>query len=118
MEILLSIVLFIFGILQIILFFKLWGMTDDIRAIKDKYLNPQAQEIPETYVDPKNESPILDGVSRSGFKNGDLVALRTSGKQMRIKEFNAEKNVFECYTQNYSCYEGSFKASELTIFGR
>jgi hypothetical protein len=34
MEILISIVLLIFAILQIILFFKVWGMTNDIRALK------------------------------------------------------------------------------------
>ena len=35
MEIILSIVLIIFGILQIILFFKIWKMTDDVSQIKD-----------------------------------------------------------------------------------
>lgn len=33
-----AIVGFIFGVLQIILFFKLWIMTNDIRKIKNKYL--------------------------------------------------------------------------------
>lgn len=33
---LLSIIFIVFGILQIILFFKLWGMTNNIRAIKQK----------------------------------------------------------------------------------
>jgi len=32
-----TIVLFVFGILQIILFFKIWGMTNDIRAMKNKF---------------------------------------------------------------------------------
>lgn len=30
-----SIVAIIFGILQIILFFKLWGMTNDVREMKN-----------------------------------------------------------------------------------
>lgn len=33
-----AIVGFVFGILQIILFIKLWIMTNDIRKIKNKYL--------------------------------------------------------------------------------
>lgn len=33
----LSIVLLVFGVLQIILFFKLWGMTNDVRSLKDQY---------------------------------------------------------------------------------
>lgn len=32
----LSIVLIIFGVLQIILFFKMWMMTNDVRKIKEK----------------------------------------------------------------------------------
>lgn len=28
----------IFGVLQIILFFKLWGMTNDVRKIKEEYM--------------------------------------------------------------------------------
>ena len=34
----LLIILIIFGVLQIILFFKLWGMTNDIKEIKNKYI--------------------------------------------------------------------------------
>lgn len=30
-----SIVIIVFGILQIILFFKVWGMTNDIKEIKN-----------------------------------------------------------------------------------
>ena len=30
----LSIILLVFGVLQIILFFKLWGMTNDVRSIR------------------------------------------------------------------------------------
>lgn len=41
MSILLTIVGVLFAILQIMLFFKLWGMTNDIREIKNKYLNTE-----------------------------------------------------------------------------
>lgn len=34
----LTIILLIFGVLQIILFFKVWGMTNDIKEIRNKYL--------------------------------------------------------------------------------
>lgn len=36
MYLFLSVILTIFGILQIILFFKLWGMTNDVRRISEK----------------------------------------------------------------------------------
>lgn len=37
----LTIVLLIFGVLQIILFFKVWGMTNDIKEIRNKYLKEE-----------------------------------------------------------------------------
>lgn len=39
-DVILWLIVFIFGILQIILFFKVWGMTNDIKSIKDKYFTP------------------------------------------------------------------------------
>ena len=39
METFIILIIFIFGILQLILFFKIWGMTNDIREIKEKYLS-------------------------------------------------------------------------------
>lgn len=36
METLLAIILIVFGILQIILFFKIWVMTDNVKDIRNK----------------------------------------------------------------------------------
>lgn len=44
LNVLLSVILLVFGVLQIILFFKLWGMTNDIREIKNKYVGGQTEE--------------------------------------------------------------------------
>lgn len=43
-EVILFIILIVFGILQIILFFKLWGMTNNVRKIK-KYLVGDYEDI-------------------------------------------------------------------------
>lgn len=40
----LTILLLVFGVLQIILFFKVWGMTNDIREIRDKYLKDEDEK--------------------------------------------------------------------------
>lgn len=37
----LTIILLIFGVPQIILFFKVWGMTNDIKEIRNKYLKDE-----------------------------------------------------------------------------
>lgn len=34
-----GIIMFVWGVLEIILFFKIWGMTDDIREMKTNYFN-------------------------------------------------------------------------------
>ncbi|MDY5237342.1 hypothetical protein [Bacteroides helcogenes] len=49
----LTIVLLVFGVLQIILFFKVWGMTNDIKEIRNKYLKDEdAKRIKEAEYDP------------------------------------------------------------------
>lgn len=40
----LTIVLLVFGVLQIILFFKMWGMTNDIKEMRNKYLKEEDEE--------------------------------------------------------------------------
>ena len=40
----LTIVLLVFGVLQIILFFKVWGMTNDIKEIRNKYLKDEDEK--------------------------------------------------------------------------
>lgn len=37
MTLFVSIVIIVFGVLQIILFFKLWGMTNDVKKIKSSF---------------------------------------------------------------------------------
>lgn len=39
-----SIVIIAFGVLQIILFFKVWGMTNDVREIKNNTINSLLDE--------------------------------------------------------------------------
>ena len=38
METFMTIVFLVFGILQIILFFKIWGMTNNVKKIKEAFL--------------------------------------------------------------------------------
>ncbi len=39
MEAFVSVIIIVFGILQIILFFKLWGMTNDVSKLKEYFSN-------------------------------------------------------------------------------
>lgn len=57
-----SIVIIVFGILQIVLFFKLWGMANDVKKIR-KAISPNKSEdsinINETSVTP-SDIEIID----------------------------------------------------------
>ncbi|MBM6807452.1 hypothetical protein H6A24_13270 [Bacteroides caecicola] len=66
LNVLLSIILLVFGVLQIILFFKLWGMTNDVRSLKDKY-TASNKEL-EYYIKSINE--YLRKIEASNKKEG------------------------------------------------
>lgn len=100
---LLSLVAVLFGILQIILFFKIWGMTNDIREIKEKYLSSTDPQ--------KSVSPAQP----SEFNVGELVVHIKTNKQMRIKEIT-EDGKYSCYTGGGASHEGDFTASEIKRF--
>lgn len=58
----LTIILLIFGVPQIILFFKVWGMTNDIKEIRNKYLKDEDEKRrQEAEHDP---SPKISGGSK------------------------------------------------------
>jgi len=80
---LLSVIAIIFGVLQIILFFKIWGMTNDVRKLRDFFIKRedlQAQQQTETPQEvPQDYDKRLDGVG-----TGDEVILKSTGKKVKI----------------------------------
>ena len=59
----LTIVLLIFGILQIILFFKVWGMTNDVNNIKQKL-----ETKPEDLLITEAQTKALNGNKMEAFE--------------------------------------------------
>ena len=64
-------IVFIFSILQIILFFKIWGMTNDVKKMTDD-LGGIAKHIEQKCGIQKDNDPNIIR-SDSKFKIGDLV---------------------------------------------
>lgn len=95
----------LFAVLQIILFFKIWGMTNDIREIKEKYLSS---------TDPK-KSVSLSNNQPTEFSIGELVVEIKTNKQMRIKEITQDGK-YSCYTGGGASHEGDFTAAEIKRF--
>lgn len=90
----------VFMILCVILFFKVWGMTDDVRVIKQRYLLESRKRM---------NAPSKQLL----FAVGDLVVDK-SGKQMRVKEIIGD--LYSCYTGGGSVYVGDFEEGELKKF--
>lgn len=112
------IIVFAFGVLQIILFFKLWGMTNDIREIKEKYLNTKNQSIEfvqkTDFEQIDKKVPDLSKFDGLKFKQNDHVVNLKTEKQMRIKDIKDGK--YCCYSQGGMVHEGDFHESELRKF--
>lgn len=103
MTVLVGLIALIIGIFQIVLFFKVWEMTNDIRAIKEKYL----------YSDHKE--PIATKRNANEFKVDDLVIEIETGKQMRIK-FITVAGKYSCYTDGGTVNAGEFDASQIKLY--
>lgn len=122
METLLAIIFIVFGVLQIILFFKIWGMTNDVRNIKEMYESEREAHYRNLdRTTHKTESQEGSDLSISKFSVGDLVVHIKTGKQMRIKNINVDNihsnnDTYSCYSGGGVYHEGDFLASELKLF--
>lgn len=100
MEILVTIIIVVFGVLQIILFFKLWGMTDDIRAIKNKYLYRDNDRTENSTTQRNTSSSTEDkenttSTSTAIININSLVVRLSDGNKMRVTNLT-EDGAYEC----------------------
>lgn len=88
----LSIILFIFGVLQIILFFKIWGMTNNVIKIKEKL---EAQPETEDQLIIEAQIHALNGEKEKAFDlfekafHKNIIELFN----MTIKKYGDEDNM-------------------------
>lgn len=93
-----SIIVIVFGILQIILFFKLWGMTNDIKDIKNKYLNINKNEtIGTSNIISTEEYEVFP--DKLKFQKGDIVLYKPENTKLIIVGY-LSPNVFKCKTMD------------------
>lgn len=92
-----AIVLIIFGILQIILFFKLWIMTNDVAAIRRKI------------------APPIEDVQKPRDLLGMYVRIRSNGKKVRVVA--RDNGQYKCVdgVNNEPC--GTYFYEELEVLG-
>ena len=89
------IICFFWGILQIILFFKIWDMADDVRKLTEdvRKLVNHFCEPGQSDVNEEQKSIIYDNRLDS-LKKGDKVKRKSDGKILTVKEIG--KNTIFC----------------------
>lgn len=90
-----ALVIIVFGILQIILFFKIWGMTNDVAQIRTT-LERLAS---------KNNSPREECSDQSALKPGTLIVRKSNEDQLRIYQVNQDGT--------YTCTKGGIEVGVL-----
>nr|DAW67521.1 MAG TPA: hypothetical protein [Caudoviricetes sp.] len=105
-----GIVMLVFGILQIVLFFKLWGMTNDVGQIKGLLSNLSTQkataamsshDLEQTSPEQKTEQKVV-----GKWPVGTLVVHTATWQQMRIKEITPD--------HKYVCTQGNLVRGPYT----
>lgn len=113
MDLILSVILIVFGVLQIMLFFKIWGMTNDVRKIKEKYLGGIIQK---DIVSQKNIVEINPEINNSLYNIGDRVIILKTGKEATINSIDSDNDLYECHFGGGFMFDGkfeTFKGSEI-----
>lgn len=101
MEVFVSLIIIVFGILQIVLFFKFWGMTNDIRKLTEHFCDTSQEQRLEDKKQEKEEvkeyDPRLDTI-----KPGDKVESIFDGKELIVDSIKNGK--LFCKTGSFSGY--------------
>lgn len=81
-----SVIFFICGILQIILFFKIWGMTNNVYEIKN---------LIESSVKEKHVKSVKVAPECNNFVPGDIVVYEKTRERFKIIK-NVDENRYDC----------------------
>lgn len=102
-----TIVVIVFGVLQIVLFFKLWGMTNNVsrmRMMMEEHLNNMDN----------NSIELKDNKGYKGIKVEDLVVELKTERQMKVT--NIIDGKYECKLAGGIAPVGLFNRNEIELF--
>lgn len=100
-----SIVIIVFGVLQIILFFKLWGMTNNVAKLT---------QIAKEMISDKQIGHVGKSID-SDIKKEDLVVELKTERQMRIANITNDGK-YECKVSGKIV--GAFCRNEIELFDK
>lgn len=102
-----SLLFIVFGILQIILFFKIWGMTNNVNEIKEIMKLKLKKECRESSGD----------CSCDDIKIGDLVVELRGENQFKVIGI-PQKGKYECRKAGIDAPAEVFDRNEIEIFDK
>ena len=106
-SIFISILAIVWSVLCIILFFKVWVMTNDVKEMKLFFLNAKGK-IPSLEAIKGENTPIVD--SERNIKSGDIVINLRNGKEIKVDDVTSDGK-FVCYIDDV--YTGIFEPNEI-----
>lgn len=111
MDLIIDIILIVFGILWLILFFKFWGATNDIRKIRNEVCKTsQVQE--EKPKAPEVRKPATSTPKGNSFNVGDWVTIKDSPDRVMYIDRINNLGEFVCKTTEGEI-AGTFRESQL-----
>ena len=108
METFVAILYVVFGILGIILFFKVWAMTDDVKELKD-YVIAYYKKKEKGSVSIENKDD-----EDPEFAPGTIVVEEATGRQFKIKN-RLPDGRYKC-SYNHDLFVTEVEASKLVAF--
>lgn len=114
----------IVSVLSIILFFKVWGMTNDVKEIKERLANVLLTEKEKKHVE-LQKAALASGedntdIVASEFKVGETVRYAPMNRIMVVKSIQKDGDI-ECvsYKKNGNEeFEGVYKPSQIEHYGQ
>lgn len=100
------IIILVFGILQIILFFKIWGMTNNIFEIKEL--------IKKYSIEKKTSQNHQKATTKTDIQIEALVIDLKSNQQLKVVDIT-EDGRFQCKTLGGIAPVGFFKRDEIEL---
>lgn len=104
--IILGLVMLVFGILQIILFFKVWGMTNDVNEIKNLLSNHTTRIQSQ-----KNETTMsIPNSNSNDWQIGSCIVHLATDEQYKIVRINPDGTI---YARKNNLISGTFRSNEV-----
>ncbi|SDN81231.1 M penetrans paralogue family 26 [Prevotella communis] len=103
-----GIVMIVWGILEIILFFKIWGMTNDVRKLTKKICVPESKS--QVSIETMGDNDVLEGGDYDKrldyIKSGDKVLRKSDGKIIEVDSVEGKRLFCKCGSfEGYKWYQ-------------